>query len=142
MQKTLFEPFRLVIEAHSVMGEADAPAWAEIIVTPDFVSKILHLRKLCSDEELDIAGVHWSPDRWDREDDLQICPGTLFVTKNEFWFEAYPKHDWGNFETKAVRIADLDEICRKKNKKCRVLDGIVFYDLLDPDYVMESYFER
>lgn len=145
-----FEPFRLVVEAYATDEFGEGPSWAEMTVTPEFLQTLERLRRVCQDENLESVTIPQSPDRWDLEDDLRIRGDSLRVWRDDFWFEAHPKHRDYSVETRSVSIGDLTRVARKiaggddENPLPEGFlsrDGIVFYSTSDPGELAETYAE-
>jgi len=112
-----FEPFTLVVESHPINEFDDGPAYAEIRVTPQFVERLLRLSKLCKERGLESVTTDDAVDRWDQEDELRIIGNSLRVYRNDFCFEAYPKHADYNVETAAIDIASLVSVAARRSKR-------------------------
>lgn len=102
-----FEPFKLVVQAHATSEFGEGPAWAEILITPEFIGRLRRLSRLCQEEGLESVTTAEAPGKWDQEDDLRIRGNSLRVWGDEFWFEAWPKNRDYGIETVPVSIADL-----------------------------------
>jgi hypothetical protein len=102
-----FEPFTLVVEAQATSEFGEGPDYAEVSVTPEFIEHLLRLSRLCEEHGLESVTTPGAVDRWDREDELRIRGDSLRVWKDNFWFEASPKHADYNVETAAIDIASL-----------------------------------
>lgn len=85
-------PFKLVVEAYATDEYGEGPSWAEVTVTPGFLQTLERLRRVCQDENLESVTVPQGPDLWDLEDDLRIRGDSLRVWRDDFWFDAHPKH--------------------------------------------------
>lgn len=140
--------FKLVMEAYPVGNDyGQAPEWAEITVTPEFMSALERLAGICRSEGLESVSVKRSPDRWgcDEED---IWGDSLRVTDDCFMFEASPIQDGFSIESRMVRLSDLRRLVRNGGaldglSDCFALrDGVVFYSHSDPEALAERYFEE
>lgn len=146
-----FEPFKLVVEAYATDEYGEGPSWAEVTVTPGFLQTLERLRRVCQDEKLESVTVPQGPDRWDLEDDLRIRGDSLRVWRDDFWFEAHPKHRDYSVETRSILIDHLIRVARKiasgdvENPLpdgFEIRNGIVFYDASYPEDLAGSYFEE
>lgn len=133
----VFEPFKLVVEAYATDEYGEGPSWAEVTVTPGFLQTLERLRRVCQDEKLESVTVPQGPDRWDLEDDLRIRGDSLRVWRDDFWFEAHPKHRDYSVETRSILIDHMIRVARKiasgdvENPLpdgFLIREGIVFYD--------------
>lgn len=126
-------------------------SWAEMTVTPEFLQTLERLRRVCQDENLESLTIPQGPDRWDLEDDLRIRGDSLRVWRDDFWFEAHPKHRNYSVETRSIlidhlirvarRIAD-DDVENPLPDGFAIRNGIVFYGASDPENLADSYFEE
>jgi hypothetical protein len=105
-----FKPFTLVVRARAVSEFVEAPEYAEIHVTPQFVEKLARLSRLCKEHGLRSVTTGDAVERWDQEDELRIRGNSLRIYGDDFWFEAYPKYGNYNVETVAISIADLASV--------------------------------
>lgn len=146
-----FEPFKLVVEAYATDEYGEGPSWADVTVTPEFLQTLERLRRVCQDEKLESVTVPQGPDRWDLEDDLRIRDDSLRVYRDDFWFEAHPKHSDYSVETRSILIDHLVQVARKIASGDAenplpdgfwIRNGIVFYDASCPEDLSDSYFEE
>jgi len=100
-------PFMLIVDAYAISEFGDGPAFAEITVDQAFVDRVIRLRRVCKENDLESVSVWSYPDRWDNED-LKVRDESLRVYHGEsWWFEGHPKHADYNVETRAIEIDDL-----------------------------------
>ena len=144
-------PFKLVVEAYATNQYDEGPSWAEVTVTPEFLQTLERLRRICQDENLESVTIPQGPDRWDMEDVLWIRNDSLQTWRDNFWFEAYPKYGDYSVETRSILIDHLIRVARKiadndvENPLPNdfvIRNGIVFYDVSDPENLADSYFEE
>ncbi len=102
-----FKPFKLVVEAYATSEFGEGPEFAVVTVTPEFIDKLVRLRRVCKEHDLESLTIGMAPDMWDQEGDLRIRNNSLRVWGADFWFEAHPKHADYNVETKRISIGDL-----------------------------------
>lgn len=145
------EPFKLVVEAYATDEYGEGPSWAEVTVTPGFLQTLERLRRVCQDEKLESVTVPQGPDRWDLEDDLRIRGDSLRVWRDDFWFEAHPKHRDYSVESRSIFIDDLVRIAARVASNdtenplpsgFTVRKGIYFYDASDSEDLADRYFEE
>jgi len=91
------KPFEMVISARTLNEFADGPAYVVVTVDQNMVDRLIRLRRICVENELEAVTDRACPDRWEREGDLYIRGDNLRVTHyGAFWFEAQLKHaDYG-----------------------------------------------
>lgn len=99
--------FQLVVDVRATDEFGDAPAFAAIEVTPEFLARLCELSELCKRYALESVNVSSGQVTWQRSDEFRITGDSLRVYGEDFWFEAYPKHAYYQIETAAVCIPDL-----------------------------------
>lgn len=138
-----FKPFTLVVGARANDEFGEAPAWAEVTVSPEFLQTLMRLRRICQENDLESVTVPKCPDRWDREGDLLIRGDSLCVWQDDFWFEAHPKYASYGVETVAVGIADLATVATLNTEGAgfRRVGEKVFHSESDLDEFIQVYQE-
>ena len=106
----MIETFELVIDAYALNEWGDGPAYAVVNVDRAFCDRLVRLRRLCGDNDLESVTVAAGPDRWENQDELRIRGDSLRVCGDAFWFEAYPKHADYGVETRSIEIDALLKI--------------------------------
>jgi len=105
-----FEPFKLIVEAHGGFG--DGPDFAEITVDRLFIDRLIRLRRLCKENDLESASVLAHPDRWGNKD-MKIINESLLVARGDWtdfwWFEGYPVY--ADYKA-ATSIIDIDDFLK------------------------------
>ncbi|MCG7871037.1 MAG: hypothetical protein JAZ11_02915 [Candidatus Thiodiazotropha lotti] len=100
--------FEMVISARTLNEFADGPAYAVVTVDQSMIDRLIRLRRICVENELEAVTDRACPDRWEREGDLYIRGDNLRVTHHgAFWFEAHLKHTDYGVETLSL---DIDAI--------------------------------
>ena len=137
---------KLVMEVHALSEGADGyPIWAEVLVTPQLLARIRHLRDLCQRERLSWVYEQTGLDRWESGQEYRIAGEAMAVGPDRFYFVAYPKH--ADFE---VETAGVDEDClfavmddpTAKIPEHWALRGNVLYIAVGDsslEYLIESY---
>ncbi|WP_371436328.1 hypothetical protein [Polaromonas sp.] len=120
----------LVIEASSTSDFGDSPDMGILQCTPAFLRTLTKMAARAHDMGVDCIQVSpyttgtnvpvWGPAV--RVQDMHLGPETLHITKTEFWFTAYPKHDSHEINTTAINIADLVKDVVTSGDK-----GVLFY---------------
>jgi hypothetical protein len=103
----MFDPFKLIVEVHAINEYGEGPSYAEITVDKDFLDRLVRLRRVCKENDLESVSVLTGPDRWEAEDYFRLRGDNLRVFGDLFWFEAHPKHADYSVETAMLSIADL-----------------------------------
>lgn len=119
---------QLIMEVHATDEFCDAPEFAVMEITQDFLERLGVLSTLCKSNGLESVSVSAGPARWHREDELRITGDSLRVFGDVFWFEAYPKHGNYQVETQSVDIPALTDIVRDPGKQREDTPGLEFHD--------------
>ena len=85
----------------------DGPTFGKIAADDAFCKKLLALKKMCIDNNVNEVHTDGSVDSWgpgDVEDELRLREDKLVVTKDSFWFSAVPKHADYTIETRSQGI--------------------------------------
>lgn len=117
----------LILETYSDNEYGDAPSWARVVLTPKLVDDVKRLSGLCAEYGLKHVGTSDAPAEWHREDELRIRCDTLLVDKEDFWFEAAPKHANYSVETRMLLITSLEKALYGESDGETVIDGDVVY---------------
>ena len=108
MTPIVAKPFEMVISARTLNEFADGPTYAVVTVDQSMVDRLIRLRRICVENELEAVTDRACPDQWEREGDLYIRGDNLRVTHyGAFWFEAHLKHTDYGVETLCLDIALL-----------------------------------
>ncbi len=108
------KPFEMVISARALNEFVDGPAYAVVTVDQSLVDRLIRLRRICVENELEAVTDRACPDRWEREGDLYIRGDKLRVTHyGDFWFEAHLKHTDSGVETLCLDIASLLKVAEE-----------------------------
>ena len=128
----------LILEAYAKSEYGDGPAWARVDLTPEFVSQVKRLSKLCTDNKLRAVTTFDAPDAWDAEDELRLRGDGLEVHGDSFWFTSSPKHSDYEVETRSMLVLDLEKALAGESNGESIVEGdIVFQNRT----VKEAYTE-
>lgn len=119
---------QLLMEVHATDEYGDAPEFAVVEITQDFLERLSVLSALCKSNGLESVSVSAGPESWHREEELRITGDSLRVFGDVFWFEAYPKHGNYQVETQSVDIPALTDIARDPGKQRDDTLGLEFHD--------------
>lgn len=111
---TAIQPFPLVVEAYATSEFGEGPDYAEIMVDQHFLDRLQRLRQICHEKNLESVSVGTWPERWDKQEKLEIRGGSLFVLQGRsFWYEAHPQHADYHVETRPIEIDALVRIAQE-----------------------------
>jgi len=119
---------QLMMDVHATDEFGDAPEFAVVEITQDFLERLGVLSALCKRNGLESVSVSAGPASWHREEELRISGDSLRVFGDVFWFEAYPKYGNYHVETQSVDIPALADIARDPGKQRDATSGLEFHD--------------
>jgi hypothetical protein len=140
------ESVQFVVEVHSSDEFGEAPVFAVVEITPDFLGRLNSLSALCRTHALESVSVSAAPAYWHREDELRIVGSSLLVHGDMFWYEAYPKHATYQVDTHGVNIEALLRMVEAE-EGCDELSGmeyhygILFHSGSSPEELAHTYLE-
>ena len=87
----------------------DGPSYAKVIVSNQFLARLLRLAKMCETESFSEIRIQDEPDVWGGcdQEELRLQSPELVVTSTSFWFTASPKHSNHLIETDLTDIASF-----------------------------------
>lgn len=120
----------VVLGAHCVDDSYVGPEYCAFRVDDAMISRLISLSELCKTNELSQVNVSIYPECWGPEgieEEARLQGGDLIVFRNGFfYFNDFPKHSSGCFESETMSIMDLqkllsssDEIVVFSNEKLR-----------------------
>lgn len=114
---------KLILEAYAVSDHGDGPSWAVVELTPALVDRIEVLSLICSEHRLQSVSVAGGPDEWDCEDELRLRYDALVVHGSSFWYEAQPKYNDYEVETRLMEVQTLRKALAGESNGELVIEG-------------------
>ncbi|WP_199032187.1 hypothetical protein [Ralstonia sp. ASV6] len=108
-----FQAATLHVEAFTSHEFPDAE-FATVKLTPEFVSRILRLRTLCEEEDVEDVRVYAFPDSWSGASQWKPGMSHLHVGRHDFWYVAVPKNVDAEVRTQAVPIDEMVKLLKQQ----------------------------
>lgn len=136
--------FKLVMEVNSNECLSQS-AFAVVEVTQDFLRRVVELRTLCKHNAMQEVSAYWSPDAWDKQEELRLGGDSLVVSDTFFWFEVWPKHSSVVMDTTLVDIECLSALAEAgtgQSERAGMLfhEGILYCGNI-PEELMDVYLD-
>jgi hypothetical protein len=103
----LEKPVNLYLEVGSSDEFGESPIWARIELSDAWLTQLQQLASLCHQRNLYSTSVSSGCDEWEREEYFRMNVQELFVDKEWFWIQAYPKHSNHSVSTLPITIEHL-----------------------------------
>jgi hypothetical protein len=107
----LATPVKLLVNVYACTDEGEAPAWAAILVTQEFINQLLELKRMGFDKDLDSVAVSSSEVSWAGEEDnfrsFRIRNEELHVNQFGWYFSGDPKHCSYSVETRMIDFLEF-----------------------------------
>lgn len=107
----LSNPVKLLVNVYACTDEGEAPAWASILITQEFINQLLELKRMGFDKHLDSVAVPSSEVSWAGEEDnfrsFRIRNEELHVSQFGWYFSGDPKHCSYSVETRMIEFPEF-----------------------------------
>ena len=114
-------PRLVVVGAHFTGSDADGPQYCAFTVDDALIARLATLRELCDSHDLAQVNVSLYPDAWGSdgfEDEMLLQGGDLIVCRNgDFYFNDKPKNSSGFFESKKMKVDELERLLASSDAK-------------------------
>lgn len=136
------ELIKMVVEAGSGDAYLQAPQFAVVGISTEFLQRVLELSGICKGRNLQNVSVACSPDEWDNADELRLVDDSLLISGDFFWFEATPKHSASEVFTSLVEISRLIEAVNLGREYPDMLlkSGVLYCGSI-PEELADTYIE-